>query len=443
MKYLKYAMQILYLMKKISNKNISLTINKNYDIEQIIIKKTLQDLIESELNRWKEEVCIHIKNFDIPDKKIVLYCKSVTKATSTGGYVERGHQLLKSINYYGDKYYCICIDSCFGTRKKDNIKSVTMIDNVIYISLSNTLFSLLKYNWCYFTVEIYNYIIKLLNVICIHSPSFYKHSMISIICCKMNNIPHFYEVRGRFDITLFESLDNLKKKKYSQWEKIVENTSQGIFYITNQCKDFVEKYDNINKESRILPNSIDVVEKEYNVINKINNINNSNIKFIIGYFGSTFDYENFDLIIPTISKLINKYKDIGFVFGGNADGITQTKLKELQKKYSRNVILKKYLDKDELLSIYKQLNLFIIPRKDIVVSNIITPLKPFELLLNKVPLLMSNVSCLKNISDNGKRCKIFDINKNGAFFDAIEDIYKNGYQNEILENGYNVLFFPM
>ena len=164
---------------------------------------------------------------------------------------------------------------------------------------------------------------------------------------------------------------------------------------------------------------------------------NNSIKFVIGYFGSTYDYENFDLIIPTIDILIQTYKDIGFIFGGNATGGCVIQLNNLQKKHPNNIIIKNYLSKEELLLIYKQLNLFVIPRKDILVSHIITPLKPFELLLKKVPLLMSNVSCLKNISDNGKRCRMFDIKQKDDFLRVIEDIYKNGYSNELLENGYN------
>jgi glycosyltransferase involved in cell wall biosynthesis len=430
---------ILYIMKTISDKNTTMFLNNEYVIETKKIQFKVQTIIEKEFNKWKQNVYTLIQNFKIPDKKLILYCKSATKSTSIGGYVERGHQLLKSINCYSNKYYCICVDSFLGARKKQDIQCVTMIDNVIYISMSNILYKFLKNKWSYYAMESYNYIIGLLNIRYLHSPSFYKHSIISIICSKKNNIPHFYEVRGRFDITLFESWCDLKKTRYSKWEKIVENTSQGIFYITNECKDFVEKYDNINVESKILPNSNDITEKECNINNILTSkiLFNNSIKFVIGYFGSTYDYENFDLIIPTIDILIQTYKDIGFIFGGNATGGCVIQLNNLQKKHPNNIIIKNYLSKEELLLIYKQLNLFVIPRKDILVSHIITPLKPFELLLKKVPLLMSNVSCLKNISDNGKRCRMFDIKQKDDFLRVIEDIYKNGYSNELLENGYN------
>ena len=430
---------ILYIMKTISDKNTTMFLNNEYVIETKKIQFKVQTIIEKEFNKWKQNVYTLIQNFKIPDKKLILYCKSATKSTSIGGYVERGHQLLKSINCYSNKYYCICVDSFLGARKKQDIQCVTMIDNVIYISMSNILYKFLKNKWSYYAMESYNYIIGLLNIRYLHSPSFYKHSIISIICSKKNNIPHFYEVRGRFDITLFESWCDLKKTRYSKWEKIVENTSQGIFYITNECKDFVEKYDNINVESKILPNSNDITEKECNINNILTSkiLFNNSIKFVIGYFGSTYDYENFDLIIPTIDILIQTYKNIGFIFGGNATGGCVIQLNNLQKKHPNNIIIKNYLSKEELLLIYKQLNLFVIPRKDILVSHIITPLKPFELLLKKVPLLMSNVSCLKNISDNGKRCRMFDIKQKDDFLRVIEDIYKNGYSNELLENGYN------
>jgi glycosyltransferase involved in cell wall biosynthesis len=394
------------------------------------------------IEMWKKNIKDTISQFNIPkDKSIILYCKQKTKATSVGGYIERGHQLMNSFNKKSKDLFYVCIDSFWNnyyTKKADNI---TLIDNVIYLTLPKI--KEIQNSYTRYSLDIHNFLIKLLNIKIIHSCSFYKHSLLSLLCAKNNNLPHFYEVRGRIDLTNYEKMNNLNKKLYSNMESIVENNSDHIFYITEQCKSYVEKTDSVSKPGSILPNSSDYDESIENVdLNRVPNpskiFKNGNIKFVIGYFGSTYEYENFDLIISTLKKLIQENNEIGFIYAGNCVNNVKEKLNILHQQFPKNIIIHDYLSQQKLNSIYyPNLNLTFIPRKDIAVSNVIAPIKPFSLLLKKIPLIVSNVECLKDISENGKNCEIFDIkNEKEAFYNKILDIYKNGYPISKINSGF-------
>ena len=83
------------------------------------------------------------------------------------------------------------------------------------------------------------------------------------------------------------------------------------------------------------------------------------------------------------------------------------------------------------------LDLYIIPRLSYEVCEVVSPIKPFEPLGLKVPLLLSSVEPLLDISENEKNCYIFKKNDLFDLIYKIKDIYYNGYKKEILENGYN------
>ena len=82
-------------------------------------------------------------------------------------------------------------------------------------------------------------------------------------------------------------------------------------------------------------------------------------------------------------------------------------------------------------------DLYIIPRLNVPVTNIVSPIKPFEPMSLKIPLLMSDCDALKDIAQNGKNCMLFQKNNYFDFLEKIKTIIDNGYDEKILENGYN------
>ena len=116
-------------------------------------------------------------------------------------------------------------------------------------------------------------------------------------------------------------------------------------------------------------------------------------------------------------------------------------LNNLRNKFPNNVIIERYLPHSDLINLYyPNIDLFIIPRIDNKISNVITPLKPYDIMANRVPLLMSNLECLTRISDNEKNCLLFNVKKdpeNNNLYDKIIKIYNDGYPDDIVENGYN------
>jgi glycosyltransferase involved in cell wall biosynthesis len=82
-------------------------------------------------------------------------------------------------------------------------------------------------------------------------------------------------------------------------------------------------------------------------------------------------------------------------------------------------------------------DLYMIPRLDLPVTNIVSPIKPFEPMSLKIPLIMSDCLCLNKISNNGKNCVIFKRNNFDDFKEKVLYILTNGYNEELLKNSYD------
>jgi glycosyltransferase involved in cell wall biosynthesis len=128
-------------------------------------------------------------------------------------------------------------------------------------------------------------------------------------------------------------------------------------------------------------------------------------------------------LVGDISKVINEYKmykntDISKIF--------ESKFIKLYGKVPHN----------EAIKIISTFDLYVIPRLDLPVTNMVSPIKPYEPMSLKIPLLMSDCDALKDISENGKNCMIFRKNNNKDFYNKLKKIILNGYSKEILNNAY-------
>jgi len=267
--------------------------------------------------------------------------------------------------------------------------------------------------------------------------------------CKSKNITSIYETRGMWHIT-GGSRDLLYNNKlmhdfteYSESEKFcIQNCSKPLF-ITNQLQEYatnITKYNEFKslnckiKKHPIFWNCFEITER----IEK-----KKTDKFIIGYVGSIVFYEGIVEAIDSIEKIITKYnKSVEFHLVGNIEAIIN-EIKKLKGEDISSIFKKPFIKlygrvpHDEVINIISKFDLYIIPRLDLPVTNIVSPIKPFEPMSLKIPLLMSDCDCLKDISKNGENCMLFKKGEFDDFNEKVKYIIDNGYPEDILENGYN------
>jgi glycosyltransferase involved in cell wall biosynthesis len=180
-----------------------------------------------------------------------------------------------------------------------------------------------------------------------------------------------------------------------------------------------------------------------NVVAKSKKIINENNPYIIGYSGSIVYYEGIYEAIIAIEELIKETKlNIEVHILGNISNIISEengfglfRYSDLINKSFVKIIPK--VSHDKVKDIQSTFDLYMIPRLDLPVTNIVSPIKPFEPMALKIPLIMSDCLCLNKISKNGKNCITFKKNDFDDFKSRVLYIINNGYDEELLENAYN------
>ena len=409
-------------------------------VDIILIKHNISDFLK---------MLVKLKN-KYQNVKLFPYVLHNAFPYDSGGYATRTHNILNTFNnMYSDKQYFALhrIGYPYDSHKMKHVeKFLHGVDNVCYLTLPN--------------LKCYNYLLNLLkntfNITTFHVASAYKNAIPIINYCNMENISSIYEVRGMWQIT------GLSRHKYyntnytEQWldnygknEKYcIENCSIPLF-ITRELQEYA--LDN-KKYSFLSPLNCNIQKTPifwncYNIDENIlckTKIYKKGDKFIIGYAGSIVFYEGIVEIIGVIEKLVEKKYNIEFRLIGNIQPI----IDEYKNKNKNRTQLDKVFNKpfvklygkvphDEVINIISKFDIYVIPRIDLPVTNMVSPIKPFEPMSLKIPLLMSDCDCLKDISHNGKNCVLFKKNNWDDCFEQIKNIIDNGYPEDILENGYN------
>ena len=140
-----------------------------------------------------------------------------------------------------------------------------------------------------------------------------------------------------------------------------------------------------------------------------------NGKLVTGYIGTFFNYEGLDLLAQAFETLAFKFPTLVLLLVG--DGELMPELKDFAAKsaYSDRIIFTGRVKNDLISDYYKLFDLLILPRRDAREANLVTPLKPLEIMSMAKPLVASDVGGHKEIVTDGI---------NGALFHSgqVEDL---------------------
>jgi len=416
------------------NYDIIMTIKKIDFIKNIYLNKFLDSILEIKLNY----------NFNT---KLYPYVLHNCFPYDYGGYATRTHNILNNFNkmYKDKKYFAlgrIGYPYDIHSKSQDEIDYIKKIDNVFYLIFPNT--KKKNYN---ILLDLLFYFFKIKTF---HVPSAYKNALPIINYCNNKNIKSIYEVRGMWHITGISRHMVYNTKYNNKWletynlnEKYcIENCTIPLF-ITNQLQEYA-----INKTKYNILESLNCDIEKHPIFWNCFEINEKikkekTDKFIIGYVGSIVFYEGIIETILSIEKFISKHKkSIEFHLVGDWQKIVVEVIKFKNENISsifKKPFIKLYgiVPHIEVINIISKFDLYIIPRLDLPVTNIVSPIKPFEPMSLKIPLLMSDCDCLKDISKNGENCMLFKKGDFDDFNEKIKYIIDNGYPENILENGYN------
>ena len=130
-------------------------------------------------------------------------------------------------------------------------------------------------------------------------------------------------------------------------------------------------------------------------------------KLVMGYIGGFFYYEGLDILAQAFDTLATRFPSLVLLLIG--DGELMPRLKEFAaaSDYSNRIIFTGRVKNDLIVDYYKLFDLLVLPRRDAREANLVTPLKPLEIMSMAKPVVASDIGGHREIIIDGKNGVLF------------------------------------
>jgi glycosyltransferase involved in cell wall biosynthesis len=209
-------------------------------------------------------------------------------------------------------------------------------------------------------------------------------------------------------------------------KKIISNKNIITLFITKNLKNDILKYYQINNNNRFFVLS-DAANNFYFSKSKINILTSKLTKsdsLKIGYFGQLLEGRGIDIVI----KIACHFKNINFfIFGGNSNQINN-----ISNKYdlSDNIYFMGHVEYIDSLYYMKIMDILLLPYQNNVSINTnlystsrwMSPMKLFEYMHAKKPIISSDLTVLKEVLSNNENSILVKPNSISGWVKAINKL---------------------
>ncbi len=352
----------------------------------------------------------HIKSSYVPIPGRVVYVLHNSLPYNSGGYATRSHGLMCGVKKLGWDVQVITRRGYPHDRQgmqnlpTDNLQIVEDIPyhRLIELEKGYGQTNIASYLQSY-AEDLARKVIELRPAI-IHAASNHLNGLVANAIAKHFSIPSIYEVRGLWEITRISRQPEFKDSEYFQMMSNLETASASeatyIFAITTALGEEMEKRSSSIQNVGFLPNGVHsnrFVPKPRNLELK-SKLGMESDTIVLGYIGSLVSYEGLDLLLEAL-PVVKRETNADFKMMIVGDGAYMDKLQTLCTNLGldNDVIFAGRVPHEEVEDYYSIVDIAPFPRLPLPVTEMVSPLKPFEAMAMEKAVLASNVDALKEI----------------------------------------------
>lgn len=239
----------------------------------------------------------------------------------------------------------------------------------------------------------------------IHAASGYKGYELATMADTLSrhfSIPWIYEVRSFHEHTWtndhFQAETSIHTKLRMDKENSLMSRADHVVTISDSMKEAIIERGIPEEKITVVPNAVDT---DYFIPKKKNSKLVSSLglkkKNVLGYISNMSYREGHDVLIRAFKTISEQIEDSILLLVGS--GREKENLESLVKQLnlSDKVIFTGNVDHSLIKDYYALIDLFVVPRRRDYAADLVTPLKPYEAMGMKIPLLMSDRAALKEI----------------------------------------------
>lgn len=340
----------------------------------------------------------------------VLYLLHNSLPYDSGGYAARTHGLVHALRGHGWDVECVTRLGYPSDIKRVGkwVPPVNHIDGIPYRRLRDTTGS-------YRRVDAERYMQRNADAVLslarrrrpavLHGVSNHINGLAAISVGRRLGIPSVYEVRGLWELTRLSRQPEFENSELH--EMIVRLETQAcreadrVIAITEALKELLVERGVASDKIDVVPNGVDITrfasaEGDGQAMRERWGIPAQAVVF--GYIGSMPQYEGLDDLIQALARLHGAgHTHLYCLLVGDGDQIEGLRGQARRAGVADHAIFTGRVPHQEVTDYYAAMDIMVFPRKPQPVTEVVSPLKPFEAMALGKPVLASDVAALAEI----------------------------------------------
>jgi glycosyltransferase involved in cell wall biosynthesis len=271
----------------------------------------------------------------------------------------------------------------------------------------------------------------------LHACSNHVYGLAACAVARALGVKSVYEVRGLWEITRISRQPDWEGTEYfnlmSRMELQAALEADAVICITRALRDEMIRRGVPAEKITVVPNGVDVERFVPRPRNEVlaERLGVSD-KRVIGYVGSVVDYEGLDLLLRAVDLLRNRGAP-GFALLIVGDGAALEGLRSLAAELCLGdlVTFTGRVPHEQVEDYYSIVDVVPLPRKSLPVTEMVSPLKPFEAMAMDKIVVASDVAALAEIVQdgiNGLLCRKDDV---GDLADKLEMVLDPAFAHSL------------
>jgi len=356
-----------------------------------------------------------------PATGCVVYLAKESPPFLNNGFCTRTHESLKSLGAAGRDVVGVTMPGFPGVLGIENPPEESLVDSVLYRHLlpggGELLKSLAHDEYVQLSAQVLSHLVARLRPGLLHVGSGHRGfetALVGNAVARWADIPWIYEVRSFFETTWTSDPRFMERGDYFQRRFATESRMMGaaelVLTLSGPMRDEIANKHGVPLDRiRVVPNAVDLSrfapkERDLSLRHELG----LDQTFTLGYVSNlSHPREGQEVLIEALMHLRREGRPVTVLLVG--DGSRRSELAHLARRLgvAAHVVFTGNIPFDQVARYYAQIDLFVVPRVNERAARMVSPMKPFEAMAMRVPVLVADLPALVEIADNGERAHTF------------------------------------
>ena len=262
-----------------------------------------------------------------------------------------------------------------------------------------------------------------------HSPSL--NALAAATVAKKRGIPFVYEMRASWeDAAVSHGTFKEGSLRYKISQKLEQKALRSADHVVTICEGLskrVQSWGVPAEKVTVVHNGVDLEAFAPNSGKPAKLIDQYQLqdKTVLGFLGSFYRYEGLHLLLEALPLMLDAQPDLHLLLVGGGQEERALKQQVESLKIGDKVTFTGRVPHQQINAYYSLIDLFIYPRESILLTEIVTPLKPLEAMANHGLVLASDIGGHREMIQSGYNGYLFRPDDSQALADSVIKILRH------------------